>query len=189
MSVARITLRLVGVGPLLMHSSILADPLHPTVKAISAITSKKAKTDADHERIAELEWHGSLWLFNGKPCLPPHTLKRVFVDGAKQRRKGPVAKAGFRPDGPAILSYDGPASLSGLWADQKFRHREIVRVHDALTPRTRPCFPGWSAEVRATYLASMLNRAEVVEYFRIAGPYGLGDYRPEFGRFLVEEVL
>lgn len=188
MSVDRITLRLVGVGPMLMHSSRLADPLHPMTKAISAVTSKKAKTDADHERIAELEWHGSLWLFNGRPCIPPHTLKRVFVDGAKLRRKGQVAKAGFRAEGPATLHYDGPTIVSELWADARFRHREVVRVHDALTVRTRPCFPEWSAEISATYLSSMLNRAEIIEYFRLAGPYGLGDYRPEYGRFLVEEL-
>jgi hypothetical protein len=171
-----------------MHSSRLADPLNPTTKAISAITSKRLKTDADHERIAELEWHGSLWLFNGQPCLPPHTLKRVFVDGAKQRRKGVVAKAAFRADGPAILKYEGPPTVQELWADERFRHREIVRVHDALTVRTRPCFPEWSADVRATFLPSMINRAEIIEFFRISGPYGVGDYRPEFGRFLVEEV-
>jgi hypothetical protein len=34
----------------------------------------------------------------------------------------------------------------------------------------------------------MINRAEVVEFFKLAGPYGLGDYRPEFGRFLVDEI-
>lgn len=188
MSVDRIALRLIGVGPMLMHSSRLADPLDPTTKAISAITSKKAKTDADHQRIAELEWHGSLWLFNGKPCLPPHTLKRVFVDGARLRRKGPTAKAAFRADGPAILEYDGPATLPELWADERFRYRDIVRVHDALTVRTRPCFPDWKADVKATYLPSMINRTEILEYFSISGCYGLGDYRPEFGRFLVEEI-
>ncbi|WP_249209523.1 hypothetical protein [Bradyrhizobium manausense] len=174
---------------MLMHNSCLADPLNPQTKAIAAITSKKAKTDADYERIAELEWHGSLWLYKGKPCLPPHTLKRVLVDGAKLRRKGIVARAAFRADGPAILGYDGPRTIPELWADQRFRHREMVRVHDALTARTRPCFPDWSAEIRATFLPSMINRSEIIEYFKLSGPYGLGDYRPEFGRFLVEEIL
>jgi hypothetical protein len=60
MAVLKITLRLVGVGPMLMHSSRLADPLDPQSKALSKVTSKRHKTDADHHRIAELEWFGSL---------------------------------------------------------------------------------------------------------------------------------
>ena len=52
MSVERIALRLVGVGPLLMHSSRLADPLDPLTKQLAAITSKAVRTEADHERIA-----------------------------------------------------------------------------------------------------------------------------------------
>ncbi|OCX29124.1 hypothetical protein QU42_19505 [Bradyrhizobium sp. UASWS1016] len=188
MSVGHIALRLVGVGPMLMHSCRLADPLDPVARAISTITSKRLKTDADYERIAELEWHGGLWLFRGQPCLPPHTLKRVFVDGAKLRRKGAIAKAAFRAEGPALLQYDGPRTLPELYADERFRYRDMVRVHDALTARTRPCFPEWSAQVRATFLPSMINQREIVDYFKMAGPYGIGDFRPTFGRFLVEEL-
>ncbi|MEH2500269.1 hypothetical protein V1294_006748 [Bradyrhizobium sp. AZCC 1678] len=188
MSVERIALRLVGVGPMLMHSARLADPLDPLTKALAAVTSKRMKTEADHDRIAELEWHGGLWLHDGRPCLPPHCLKAVLVDGARRRRKGNVAKAAFLADGPATLDYDGPSTLPELWADQRFRHREMVRVRDSLTIRTRPCFPRWSARVTATFLPSMINRAEVTEFFKLAGPFGLGDHRPEFGRFTVEQI-
>ena len=119
MSVERIALRLVGVGPLLMHSKRLADPLDPLTKQLAAITSKAVRTEADHERIAQLEWLGGLWLADGRPCIPPHCLKRVFVDSAKKRRKGETAKAAFRADGPAILDYDGPNTVAELWADQR----------------------------------------------------------------------
>lgn len=188
MSTERIAIRLVGVGPMLMHSSRLADPLDPTVKAIASITSKSKKTEADYARIAELEWHGGLWLSEGRPCLPPHCIKAVLVDGAKKRKKGRIAKAAFVADGPSIIEHDGPKTLTELWADQRFRHREVVRVRDSLTLRTRPCFPRWNAHVTASFLTSMINRSEIIEFFKIAGPYGLGDYRPEFGRFLVEEI-
>ncbi len=186
MSVERIALKLIGVGPVLMHNSRLADPLDALTRKLAAITSKNVKTVVDHERIAELEWHGGLWLADGRPCLPPHCIKAVLVGGAKKRRKGETARAGFRADGPAMLEYDGPTTVADLWADQRFRHREIVRVWGSLTVRTRPCFNNWSARVTATFLPSMLDRSEVIEFFRIAGPHGLGDHRPEYGRFLVE---
>lgn len=188
MSVERIALRLLGVGPMLMHSRRLADPLDPVAKQLAAVTSKGMKTEADHERIAFLEWHAGLWLHDGRPCIPPHCLKAVLVGGAKKRRKGEAAKAAFRADGPAILEYDGPNSVSELWADARFRHREMVRVWGSLTVRTRPCFPEWSARLTATFLPHMLDRSEVIEFFQLAGPHGLGDHRPDFGRFLVEEA-
>jgi hypothetical protein len=171
-----------------MHSARLADPLDPVAKALAAVTAKSVKTLADHARIAELEWHGGLWLHDGKPCLPPQCLKRVLVDGAKRLRKGELAKAAFMPDGPAILEYEGPTSLPDLWADERFRHREMVRIRQARTVRTRPRFPQWSAQLTATFLPSMVSRADVVEFFKLAGPHGIGDHRPEFGRFLVEQL-
>lgn len=189
MSIEHISLRLIGVGSMLMHSSQMADPLSPAAKALAAITSKRLKTEADHARIAELEWHGSLWLHEGQPCLPARCIKRVCVDGAKKRNKGKTAQAAFQPDGPALLEYDGPSSLEQLWNDERFRHRQMVRVHDLLTPRTRPCFPAWSARITGTFITTMLNRTEVFEFFKLAGVHGLGDYRPEFGRFIVEEFI
>jgi hypothetical protein len=173
---------------MLMHSARLADPLDPLAKALAAVTSKRMKTEADYMRIAELEWHGGLWLHQGRPCLPPHCLKAVLVAGAKRRNKGVVAKAAFLPDGPAMIEFDGPDTIAELWADPNFRHRETVRVQGSRTVRTRPCFPRWRAQVAATFLPSMVNRAELVEFFKLAGPHGIGDYRPEFGRFLVEEL-
>lgn len=188
MSAERIALKLIGVGPMLMHSARLADPLDTLTKALAAVTSKRVKTDADYDRIAELEWRGGLWLADGRPCLPPHCLKAVVVEGARRRKKGNIAKAAFLADGPALLEYDGPTTLAELWNDERFRHREMVRVRDALTARTRPCFPEWSARVDATYLPSMINRTELIEFFRLAGPHGLGDRRPDYGRFRVEEI-
>src|SRR5689334_1514995 len=106
MSVERISLRLVGVGPMLMHCARLADPQDPMTRALAAVTSKRVKTDADYDRIAELEWRGGLWLADGRPCLPPHCLKAVLVEGAKRRKKGVIAKAAFLADGPARLDHD-----------------------------------------------------------------------------------
>jgi hypothetical protein len=188
MSVGRVTLRLIGVDPLVMHSSRLADPLDPITKAIAAVTAKRAKTEADHARIAELEWHGSIYLHQGAPCIPPANIKRACVDGAKRRRKGKLVKAAVRVDGPARLQFDGPTSVSELWEDERFRYRAMVRVRDALTVRTRPIFADWRATITATYLKGLVNGEEVIEFFRLAGPFGLGDGRPEFGRFLIEEA-
>jgi len=50
-------------------------------------------------------------------------------------------------------------------------------------------FDGWSAVIRGTFLTSLLDREDIVGFYRVAGLYGLGDYTPEFGRFQVEETV
>lgn len=188
MSVEHIWVRLIGVGPMLMRSSRLGDPLDPLAKTLAAVTSKRVKTEADHLRIAEIEFHGSLYLHEGAPCLPAMMIKSALVDGAKKRKLGDTVKAAFRAEGPALLEYDGPKTASELWAEERHRHRAVVRIREALTVRTRPQFPEWSAVAHGTYLPSMLDRDQIVECFQMAGLFGLGDYTPEFGRFRVQEV-
>ncbi len=149
MSTEAIAVDLIGVGPMLMHCARLADPLDPLTKAIAAITSKRMKTEADHARIAELEWQGGLWLHNDLPCLPAHCIKAVVVAGAKKRNKGTLAKAAFLPDGPALVQYDGPDNLARLWGRHALSSpRDGPRAgspHSSNTPmlsamaRTRGC--------------------------------------------------
>jgi hypothetical protein len=184
-----ISLRLTGIRPLLMHNGCLADPLSQQAVDLASFTSKRMKTRSDHEMIAELEWYGSLWLHESRPCLPEHVLESLFVDGARYKRKGKVANAGFEVTAPAMINYDGPQDLATLWKNPDFRKRAGVRVRDATTMRTRPRFPTWSADMTATYLPSLLDREEAVEFFRISGALvGVGDWRPKFGKFTVEEI-
>ena len=185
----QISLRLTGMRPLLMHNGALADPLDQHAVDLAAFTSKRSKTKADHEIIAELEWYGSLWLHHSQPCLPEHVLESVFVDGARYKRKGRAATAGLEIVAPAVINHDGPRDLPAMWKDPEFRKRAAVRIRDAKTMRTRPRFPVWSAELTASYLPSLLDRDEVVTFFKIAGALvGVGDWRPKFGKFTVEEV-
>jgi len=190
MNIEAISLRLIGVGPMLMRNARLGDPLDPIVKAISAITSKRPRTEADHMRIAELEFHGALYLHQGAPCLPQKMIKSVCVDGAKKLNMGETAKAAFRAEGAALLLYDGPKTAAELWADERFRHRAMVRLRrrGSLAVRTRPMFSDWSAVIHGSYLPSLLDRQNIVEFFRMSGVFGLGDYTPEYGRFQVQEV-
>ncbi|UQR62985.1 hypothetical protein LRP30_40680 [Bradyrhizobium sp. C-145] len=191
MSIEHISLRLIGIGPMLMRNSRLGDPLDPLAKQIEAVTGKSERTEADHLRVAELEFHGSLYLHNGAPCLPANMIKSVCVDGAKPTKMGNTTKAAFRADGPALLHYDGPKTAPELWKDERFRYRTTVRIRrtGSLTVRTRPKFDGWSAVIHGTFLTSLLDREDIVAFYRVAGLYGLGDYTPEFGRFQVEEMV
>jgi hypothetical protein len=187
--VETIRVRMVGVAPLLMHSGALADPLDERSINLAAVTSKRMKTRADHEEISRLEWSGGLWLHDKRPCLPASAVKAAVVDAARTRKKGKAATAGLWIDGPTMLSYDGPSDILSLWEDPKFRLRTGVRVRDVTTMRTRGRFPEWSGDVTAKFLTTVLNKSEVIEFFQIAGCLvGIGDWRPEYGRFTAVQI-
>jgi hypothetical protein len=189
MTAEEIKLRIVGTRRLLMHAGRLADPLDPVAKDLAKLTSKRMKTEADHEAISRTEWFGSLWLDDGLPCLPAEALMATFVGAARAHRRGPQASAGLVIEANAKLDYDGPRDLDALWQDEGFRLRVPVRVGSARTMRTRPCFDDWSAEFTVTYLPTLLDRKEVVESFVIAGfTKALGDWRPQNGTFSVKEI-
>jgi hypothetical protein len=120
---------------------------------------------------------------------PPGRTRKAFEDAAKTRNNGAALAAAVVIDRPAMLEYDGTKEIKKLAKDADFRFRKLVRVRKALTPRTRPLFRCWSAVVDVTYLATVINREQVVEYFRIAGStVGIGDWRKRHGRFTVEEL-
>jgi hypothetical protein len=181
-----IVLKFVGTKRLLMHSGRMADPLDPASKALARLTSKKMRTEADHEEIARVEWHGSLWLDGGRPCVPSEALMATFVGAARSRKRGPAARAGLVVEQNAILDYSGPRDMDALWEDPAFRLRTSVRIRGSRTMRTRPMFDDWSVEFAAHYLPSLIDRDEIIELYRVAGfTQGLGDWRPVNGTFEV----
>lgn len=182
-------LRLTGKCPLLMHSSRLADPLDPITIELDRLTRKRDKTAADHEQVSKVEWHGGLWLRDGKPSIPAEAIESAFISAARTRRKGRQAEAGLACKFPPLLEYEGPTDLAALWNDERFRLRRPVSVNNSKVIRTRPRFNAWQVTAEVEFLPTLLNRTDVVEIFEIAGfREGLGDWRPKFGKFTVTPV-
>lgn len=189
MSYKRLAFKLTGVAPLVMHNGRLANPLDPISKALKAVTGKRAKTDADFEEMARIEFLGGLYVGDDGPCIPGELIEAVIIAAAKKVKRGPQAKAGLLSDGNHRLEYAGPREPDALWADERFRLVAGVRVGQARVMRTRPVFRDWSAEIFVDYLPGQLNPAEVAEMVRTAGEIvGLGDWRPRFGRFTAETL-
>ena len=181
--------RITGASPLLMHNGLLADPLNPHARSIAQVAAKRRKTEADHVRMAELEFLGGLYLSNGAPCIPAEMIQAALVKAAAQERRGPKAKAGLVVRQDLRLDYDGPTDPHALWQDTSFRLRSPVRIGMSKIMRTRPMFREWSSELSVDFLPSLLNPQDVVSFLVTAGEQiGIGDWRPRFGRFWVEEL-
>lgn len=186
MTAATLVVRIEGVAPLLMHSGTLADPLDPIAREISRISSRKKKCEADLERLGDLEFTGGLWLDAGRPCIRRTALKRAICESAAHRRMQSIYRGAVICRHNAILEYEGPASVEDLRADPAFRDRSIVAINRRRLVRTRPKFTTWSAEVALDYLPSSVNRRDLLEVLIHAGDViGVGDNRPDFGRFAV----
>lgn len=184
-----LTLRLVGVAPLLMHAGRMADPMDPFAQRLAALTSKRAKTQADHQQIAKVEWHGGLWLAGGRPCVPAEALEAAMVRAGRSRRAGSLLRAALTVRDSMPLRHPGPEDLDALWADVAFRHRCGVRIGTRTAIRTRPRFDDWSVVATLTYAPSMVDASTLLDVARHAGDaVGIGDWRPRFGRFRVDDA-
>lgn len=177
-----------GTAPLLMHNARLADPLDPASKALAAVTSKRKKTDNDIEEIAKLEFKGSLYT-NGanEPVIPARLIYGMLAGkggAARMQKSGQQAKAGLFVKGNFSLQYDGPKDPDSLWKDQRFRSRVNAKVGPATIMRTRPIFEEWKVEVEVNFNPDILNRQTLIEWMQLAGEQvGIGDWRPQHGRF------
>lgn len=182
-----LTFKITGVAPLLMHNGQLVDPLNQFSRSIAEITSKRKKTDADHAELGRREFFGGLYLMNGEPCIPAEMLEAALIRGAMKEKRGPQAKAGLLVENNVALLYDGPRDPKALWADDRFQFRVAAKVGQAKVMRTRPRFEGWSADIEVKFLPELLNAREVRSFLVTAGEQiGIGDWRPRFGRFVVE---
>lgn len=179
-------LTLTGTADLLMHNSRLANPIDPATKALKRVTSKRTKTDDDHEEIARLEHAGSLYLDpDVGPYIPGDNLWRCLFDAAKKHKLGVKVKEGaFVTTDINPLAYSGPRDVDGLWKDENFRHMASVKVGTARTMRCRPVFRQWRTQADGILDPNVLDFAELEQITETAGSMiGLGDWRPRYGRF------
>lgn len=183
---ARCKLTCVGTAPLLMHNSQMANPLHPLVKQIKAISGKRRKTDEDYETMARLDHAGSLYFDKeAGPYLPASHIRKSLVEAARKTKQGKEIEQGVFVDTLVNpLAYRGPRTIDELWANPDFVHMAMTKVQTARTLRARPIFRDWAVDAVLTYDTEVIDFAELERIATTAGTYiGLGDWRPLHGRF------
>lgn len=185
-----LTYRITGDAPLIMHNGDLANPLSKAAKALKQVTSKKKKTDADFERMAEIEFKAGLYMDEDRgPVIPGENIEATLYNAAKITKEGKIAKSACFVPKAAVLQYDGPRDADGLWEDERFRNCVGVKVGMSRVMRTRPVFKEWSAIVEVEYEAGVINEEQVDRWMHAGGTQvGLCDWRPRCGRFSVEKV-
>jgi len=188
----KVQLTLVGTAPLLMSNQRAADPLDPMVKEYKAIYAKRKKTDEDHQQLSDLEFLMRIYHDEEMgPYLPALNIKRCIQDGAKRTRQGQTVDEGLQTVVRKFpLIYKGTRDLKELASDRRYRDTRLVGVEGRLTLRTRPIFEEWEITALFEYEPDCLSISDVKNFAEQAGRFkGLGDYRPEFGKFIVKDVV
>ncbi len=182
--------QLTSVCPMLMHNGQLANPANKWAKLMKQISSKRAKTDADHEEMARIEFLGGLYLNEQGPVIPANVIDATLTNAARKMKEGQLAKSGLFCVAHATLVYDGPRTANLLWADERFRDQQIVKVNGKSSIlRTRPIFSQWQTTVELSIEDGVINPARVTDWMHIAGTLiGFLDWRPRYGRFESERL-
>lgn len=174
---------------MLMHNVQLSDPLNEWTKHCKKISSKRNKTDADHEELSKREFKGSLYLDeDGEPCIPDYVLEACIIEGAKKFKLGKQARAGIYVTNHAKLVYDGPKNPDKMYKEG-YCLRTSVKVQRNRVIRTRPKIPtGWEAEFTVNIIDDVISENDVSRAIKRAGEVaGVGDWRPKFGLFEIIE--
>lgn len=185
----RVHTRLIGTSPLLQHNIQLADPDNLWAKRISAVTSKRKKSEEDRQEIAALEFQGSLYVEDNRVIVPVTNVRKCFQEAAKLNKRGrDITRAVNALALSTPLIYPGPQTVEGLLADPTFRDTTLVGVGNKRVVRTRPIFREWSLVAEWEVITSVLDLDDFQAIAEMAGLIeGLGDNRVGgYGRFEVE---
>lgn len=188
---AGFTVEIEGIAPLLMHSARLADPLDDATKALAKVTGKRKKTDDDHFEVSRLEFLGSLYVSQEfGPFIPGANLEACLFKGASRTKQGTALKSALLiPQNVNPLIYVGPRAADELWKNEQFVHRASVKVGTSRVIRTRPVFPAWQVVFEGELDTEVVDQGSLENIVETAGRLvGLGDWRPRFGRFKVNQI-
>ena len=184
-------------GERLLHHNIrLADSTDKLVKEMKKVTSIRGqnRTEADLEKLQQLEWFGGLYLNEeSRPIIPAKLIDACLINGAKRTRgkasKTNTIKTSVRCVGDNLLIYSGPKTAEELWKDDRFRFRTGARIGKDIIFRTRPVFNDWKLNFTLEYDPASINAEDLDRTVQDAGQYcGLGDWRPQNGTFKVIDI-
>lgn len=188
--IKQVTFKIRGIRPMLTHNGQTADPLNPFAVQMKEITSKRTKTDDDHQRLRDIEWRAGLYLnANDHPVITADCMLATLLAAAKKFKCGEKCKAGVDMFEDAEMEIPGGWDLEKAARDPRFRLVKPMVVNRARVIRCRPRFDNWSATITLSFMPDVVNKKDIIRWMETAGRLiGINESRPRYGRFVVESV-
>lgn len=189
-----ITFKAIGQVPLMINGPATIDPIGKWAKALSAVTSKRKKTEEDHEAISKIQWHAALDGYfdesKNQLFMPAESIFATIQGSAKMQRLGKQIERGLIVDfsEKAYIKFpDSGKSLEKIFAKKQYVDRRPVGIGTSKVMATRPIFEEWEFKAKLFFDPKLLDVDVIQELITNAGKYvGLGTYRKFYGRYSVE---
>lgn len=183
-----------GTSPLIMHNGAAGlDNRSPANIEKAQIAKKRGsnRTEADEDRLRELECQTSLWLNDeGLPTVPEAALRAVIERGARKLKQGPQVREGLVVEKVLEFKYDKKLGDTVEQLSKTVQFTVGVVVQRSRILRTRAKFDEWSVVFVVEVEEDLVDEKQLLAWLDLAGRrVGLGDWRPEksghHGRFVV----
>lgn len=194
MAIKSFKAKITGIAPLLQNNPRTVDPFDPFTKKMKKITDKKKKTDDDVQRMRDIETEAKLY-FDEKlgVYVPTRWIMGAIAKNGFALTKISKAKlrgAVFTTADKVKLSYSGMDLVKSpvdIVKNEKFTTILILPQAQKRLAKSFPIFHDWSFEFELEYDDSILDREDLVKILTYSAKYGgFGDFRPSYGRALVE---
>jgi len=187
-----ISFKLTGVTPLIMHNPASMLKKSPVSEELARLLEKKEKdrTDPEKERIKQLQFLLSLYLNeDNRVVVPGDMVRRSFLVGARQIKKGLLVESGLFVTGNHLLEYEGEKEPEKMM-NSKIRFTCLGNINKMKVPITRARFDDWSVIVTFNFLEEILDKKTLQNIAYKAGMMGgLGTFRKGgYGRYNAELV-
>ena len=190
--------KIIGQTPLIHHSGTGIDQSTPAAREIQEITAKRGanRTEADENRLRELECQRSIWLDRAgeKPTIPTGAFRTAIETAAKKYKQGSNVREGLTVLGAEFV-YDTErygSTLAELGQTTQFVTGVVVQRSRVLRTRAKFDLP-WQATFLLDIDPDLVDEQKLAAWCEIAGQrIGIGDWRPEksghYGRFSVDDI-
>lgn len=197
MNIDKMIVEAKGTTPLIMNNGMMANPLHPLVKKLKSLTSKRGKTEDDLHEILELQWEGSLY-YDEKLGLyvPSEMIYSSLLKAAKKHKLG--SKIGgitiADPIGYQLVTSHHD-SIENLKKDHRNRFDKMVVIMKARTLKRRAIFHNWKLTFELEFERDIIDPNEIKTILITqSSRVGLGDWAPghakpgSYGKFIIENL-
>jgi len=173
----KITVTLKGQRPILMHN------------VQSMLLKKPAKYTSEEWEKSPEAYEAKMYLNGNALIIPSGVIKGLLISAAKKsglrvpgKRKGytDAVKAGVFLEDDAYLGVE--KTSTDVKPETKF-----VTINKSKVMRVWPSVHNWKTKVAIGFDDEQISPDAILELIQIGGRLcGIGDYRPEYGRYLVE---
>jgi hypothetical protein len=202
MAIRRFSIEVEGILPLLLSNNLCSDPLSRAAKNKKYFTSKKTKSDADHQNLRLIDWvYSGYWAkpgdveidrneneisFSGfeNLTLPSQNFARCLRNGATAFKLGKDINRALIVENESTIKYDGPKTAVEMLNHKKFFLTSPVVRMKVTNWVTRLVLPEWSLTYQVTVDDERVSADALERIIKAAGRFeGLGTWRPRYGRF------